>query len=63
MSADLTGDGKTVLKLHYGKFWVYPAPLFTTAFNPNPAGLAAHTPLDQRRQRERPMGRGRRRRD
>ena len=38
MSADLTGDGKTVLKLHYGKFWVYPAPLFTAAFNPNPSG-------------------------
>ncbi len=38
MSADLTGDGKTVLKAHYGKFWVYPAPLFTAAFNPNPPG-------------------------
>lgn len=37
-SADLTGDGKTVLKLHYGNFWVYPTPLFTTAINPNPAG-------------------------
>jgi Carboxypeptidase regulatory-like domain len=38
MSADLTGDGKTVLKLHYGTFWVYPAPIFTAAFNPNPSG-------------------------
>ena len=38
MSADLTGDGKTVLKLHYGKFWVYPAPIFTAALNPNPSG-------------------------
>ena len=38
MTADLSGDGKTVLKLHYGKFWVYPAPLFTAAFNPNPWG-------------------------
>lgn len=38
VSADLTGDGKTVLKLHYGKFWAYPTPLFTTAINPNPAG-------------------------
>jgi hypothetical protein len=38
MSADLTGDGKTVLKLHYGRFWVYPAPVFTAAFNPNPPG-------------------------
>jgi hypothetical protein len=38
MSADLTGDGKTVLKLHYGQFWVYPGTNFTSAFNPNPAG-------------------------
>ena len=38
LSADLTGDGKTVLKLHYGTFWVYPAPIFTAAFNPNPSG-------------------------
>ena len=38
MSADLTGDGKTVLKLHYGRFWVYPAPVFTAALNPNPSG-------------------------
>ena len=38
MTADLTGDGKTVVKLHYGKFWVYPSPMFTTAFNPNPPG-------------------------
>ena len=33
----LTGDGKTVLKVHYGKFWVYPAPIHA-AFNPNPSG-------------------------
>ena len=38
VSADLTGDGRTALKLHYGKFWVYPAPNFTAAFNPNPPG-------------------------
>jgi hypothetical protein len=38
MTAALTGDGKTVVKVHYGKFWVYPSPLFTTAFNPNPPG-------------------------
>jgi hypothetical protein len=38
VSTDLTGDGKTVMKLHYGKFWVYPAPIFTAAFNPNPSG-------------------------
>jgi outer membrane receptor protein involved in Fe transport len=38
MTADLTGDGKTVLKLHYGRFWVYPSPIFTAALNPNPPG-------------------------
>ena len=38
MSGGLTGDGKTVLKVHYGKFWLYPAPIFTAAFNPNPSG-------------------------
>ncbi|HEY2431410.1 MAG TPA: carboxypeptidase regulatory-like domain-containing protein [Vicinamibacterales bacterium] len=38
MSTDLTGDGKTVLKLQYGRFWVYPAPIFTAAVNPNASG-------------------------
>ena len=38
VSVDLTGDGKTVLKLHYGQFWVYPGTNFTSAFNPNPSG-------------------------
>jgi len=38
MSADLSGDGKTALKLHYGQFWVYPGTSFTSAFNPNPSG-------------------------
>ncbi len=38
MSADVTGDGKTVLKLHYGQFWVYPGTNFTSGFNPNPSG-------------------------
>ena len=38
MSVDLTGDGNTVLKLHYGQFWVYPGTNFTAAFNPNPSG-------------------------
>jgi len=38
MSADLSGDGKTVMKLHYGKFWLYPGANFTAAFNPNPSG-------------------------
>jgi hypothetical protein len=37
-SVDLTGDGRTVLKLHYGKFWLYPGANFTAAFNPNPSG-------------------------
>ena len=40
LSADLTGDGKTVLKAHYGQFWVYPAPIFVAAFNPNASGWA-----------------------
>ena len=38
MSADLTGDGKTMLKLHYGQFWVYPGANFTSGLNPNPSG-------------------------
>jgi hypothetical protein len=38
INVDLTGDGKTVLKIHYGKFWVYPAPIFIAAFNPNASG-------------------------
>ena len=37
-SIDLTGNGTTVLKLHYGKFWVYPGNILTAAFNPNPSG-------------------------
>jgi len=38
VSTDLTGDGKTVLKLHYGKFSLYPSANFSAAFNPNPSG-------------------------
>jgi hypothetical protein len=38
LSAALTDDGKTVLKLHYGQYWVYPGVNFTSAFNPNPSG-------------------------
>jgi len=38
MSLDLTGDARTVLKIHYGTFWLYPSPIFTSALNPNPAG-------------------------
>jgi hypothetical protein len=38
ISTDLTGDGKTLLKVHYGRFWIYPAPIFVAAFNPNASG-------------------------
>jgi hypothetical protein len=38
MSADLTGDGKTLLKLNYGTFWLYPGADFARALNPNPNG-------------------------
>ena len=38
VSTALTADGKTALKLHYGKYWVYPGVNFTSAFNPNPSG-------------------------
>ncbi|MGZ8819084.1 MAG: outer membrane beta-barrel protein, partial [Mycobacterium sp.] len=38
IAADLTGDGKTALKVHYGRFWVYPAPIFVATFNPNASG-------------------------
>jgi hypothetical protein len=38
VSADLTGDGKTLLKAHYGRFWIYPAPIFVAAINPNASG-------------------------
>ena len=38
LSGDLTGDGKTVVKVHYGQFWVYPGPFFASTFNPNPPG-------------------------
>ena len=38
VSADLTGDGKTVLKLSYGKFWLYPGANLAVTFNPNPSG-------------------------
>ncbi len=56
MSTDLTGDGKTVLKLHYGQFWIYPGTNFTSALNPNPVRLVADLCLDQRCERQRPMG-------
>ena len=28
---------RRVLKVHYGRFWLYPGPIFTGAFNPNPS--------------------------
>ncbi len=56
MSADLTGDGKTVLKLHYGKFWVYPGAAVHRGLQSEPTRLVADLPLDQRRERERPVG-------
>jgi hypothetical protein len=37
LNADLTGDGRTLLKFHYGRFRLYPGPNFTAAFNPNPS--------------------------
>jgi len=38
VSADLTGDGKTVLKVHAGRSWLYPGTNFAATFNPNPSG-------------------------
>ena len=38
VSADLTGNGKTILKFHYGHYWLYPGVNFTSSFNPNPSG-------------------------
>jgi hypothetical protein len=38
IGGDITGDGKTVVKLQYGNFWLYPGTNFTGAFNPNPTG-------------------------
>lgn len=38
LSTALTADGKSVLKLHFGRYWIYPGVNFTSAFNPNPSG-------------------------
>ena len=35
-SYDLTGKGKTVVKVNYGKYWLYPAADFANNVNPNP---------------------------
>lgn len=37
-STILTGDGKTVVKGHYGQYYLYPGVNFTSSFNPNPSG-------------------------
>jgi len=36
-SYDVTGKGKTVVKVNYGKYWLYPAADFANNVNPNPA--------------------------
>src|SRR5437773_122641 len=34
-SYDLTGDGRTVVKAGYGRFWLYPGADFASSINPN----------------------------
>jgi carboxypeptidase family protein len=36
-SYDVSGKGKTVLKVNYGRYWLYPAADFANNINPNPA--------------------------
>ncbi len=36
-SYDVSGDGRTVLKVNYGKYWLYPSSDFAANANPNPA--------------------------
>lgn len=43
-SADLFGDGKTVLKANYGQFWFYPSVNFGNGVNPNPSGWFSRYP-------------------
>ena len=43
-SADLFGDGKTVLKANYGQFWFYPSVNFGNGVNPNPSGWFVRYP-------------------
>jgi hypothetical protein len=38
INVDLTGRGRTLLKVHYGNFWIYPPPIFVAGFNPNASG-------------------------
>jgi carboxypeptidase family protein len=35
-SIDVTGKGKTIVKVNYGKYWLYPAGDFAADVNPNP---------------------------
>jgi outer membrane receptor protein involved in Fe transport len=35
-SFDVTGKGRTVVKVNYGKYWLYPAADFAGTVNPNP---------------------------
>jgi len=35
-SVDVTGKGKTLVKINYGKYWLYPAGDFGGTVNPNP---------------------------
>ena len=35
-SFDVTGKGKTIVKVNYGKYWLYPAGDFAGDVNPNP---------------------------
>ena len=48
MSADLTGDGKTVLKLHYGQFWGLPGNQLHVSLQPQSFRVVADQRLDQR---------------
>ena len=36
-SYDVSGKGKTVVKVNYGQYWLYPAADFANNINPNPA--------------------------
>ena len=36
-SYDVSGKGKTVVKVNYGRYWLYPAADFANNINPNPA--------------------------
>jgi hypothetical protein len=35
--ADLAGDGRTILKLNYGRYWATPGTFFAGVVNPNPS--------------------------